>query len=217
MKIQRYIPDLRSQLLEMSRLSQRAVDYSIKAYELGSPEFCRHVRNTEYEFGERHRCLADRCRKLLRAGLPLEPDARFVGFVLRICGALDAMHNAATEIARNTMLLLESGHVQESRALEQMGNFVNRVVRLCTVALYKGEVQNAKTVLQNREVGQWFELIAYHANNDISLWIGTQATFDLVITKSLGEIAKQSSEMADAITVWLEGKSCIDITCERPA
>jgi phosphate uptake regulator len=217
MEIQQYIPVLRSQLLEMSRLSQRAVDYSIKAYELGSPEFCRHVCNTEYKFGELHRCLADRCRKYLKVGLPIDPDARFVGFVLRICSTLHAIHSAATEVARNTMLFLESGHVQESLALEQMGNFVNRLVRLCTVALNKGEAKNAKTVLRNHEVGRWFELIVYQTDSDIRQWIGAQATFELAIAKSLGEIANQAHKMAGAITVWLEEKGRIDATCERAA
>jgi hypothetical protein len=46
--------------------------------------------------------------------------------------------------------------------------------------------------------GSWFELIAYHVRSDIGQGIGAQATFELAIAKSLGEIAKQAHEMADA-------------------
>jgi hypothetical protein len=152
----------------MSKLSQRAVDYSIKAYELRCPEFCRHVRYTEHELRDIHFCLADRCRKILVAGLPADSDSRFVWSAFRIGSTLQATCTAATEIAQNTMLFLESGQVQESLALKEMGQTVNRLVRLCCVALFKEEVQHAKSVLQNQGVGRWFELIAYHVRSDIS-------------------------------------------------
>jgi hypothetical protein len=67
------------------------------------------------------------------------------------------------------------------------------------------------------EPGSWFELIAYHVRSNIGQGIGAQATFELAIAKSLGEIAKQAHEMADAIAVWLERKVCIDVTRERAA
>jgi hypothetical protein len=59
---------LRSHLLKMSRLSQRVVDYSIKAYEMGRPEFGRHVRNTEHELRKLQVCIAYICRAMLGAG-----------------------------------------------------------------------------------------------------------------------------------------------------
>src|SRR5260370_34582 len=151
------------------------------------------------------------------AGLPANSDSRFVWSALRICSTLQARYIAAAEIAQNTILFLESGQVQESMALKEMGQTVNRLVRLCSVALLKEEVQHAKTVLQNEGVGRWFELIAYHVRSDIGQGIGAQATFELAIAKILGEIAKQAHEMADAITVWLERKVCIDVTRQRVA
>jgi phosphate uptake regulator len=108
MEIEQHIQVLRAQLLEMSKLSQRAVDYSIKAYELGCPEFCQHVRYTEHELRDIHFCLADRCRKLLMAGLPADSDSHFVWSALRICSTLQATYIAAAEIAQNTMLFLRA-------------------------------------------------------------------------------------------------------------
>jgi hypothetical protein len=217
MDVQQHIQVLRAQLLEMSKLSQRAVDYSIKAYELGCPEFCRHVRYTELELSDIHFCLVDRCRKLLVVGLPADLDSRLVWSALRICSALRATYTAATEIAQNTALSLESGQAQKSLALQEMGQTINRLVRLCSVALFKEDAQHAKAVLQNRGVGRWLESITCHVRSDLGQRTGAQATFELAITKSLIEIAKQAHEMADAITVWLEKTVCIDITRKRVA
>ena len=58
---------LRSQLLAMLRLTQRAVDYSIKAYELGKPEFCQHVSANGPQVRTLQRSIANRSRALLAA------------------------------------------------------------------------------------------------------------------------------------------------------
>jgi phosphate uptake regulator len=212
LEIEQHIQVLHTQLLEMSKLSQRAVDYSIKAFELGCLEFCRQVRYTEPELGDIRFCLASRCRKLLAAGLPPGLDSRFVWSALRICSALQAIYTAANEIARKTALFLESGHAQKSSELKVMGHAVNRLVRLCSVALFKEEVQHTRLVLQNLEARRWFESITSHVPSNISQGIDAHTAFELAIKKNLGEIAEQAHEMADAITVWLEGKVGIDGT-----
>jgi hypothetical protein len=215
MDIQQHTKVIRSQLLEMLRLSQRVVDYSIKSYELGSAELCGHVLNNEHKFCELRRAVEVRCRKLLVEGLPIDSDPGFVWSALRICSALHATYIAAAEIARNTLLSLESGQLLEPLTLKDMGQFVNRLVRLCTVALFKEEVQHAETVLQNQGIGRLFELIVYRPHSDIPRWMDTRSTFELAIMKSLGQISKQTHTMAGAITVWMESKSCLDVTGEE--
>jgi hypothetical protein len=206
MDTKQHIQVLRSQLLKMARLSQRAVDYSIKGYELGRPEFCQDVRNTEQEFGQLHRGLEDRCRGLLVEELPLDSDFRFVWCALRICSALRTTHAAAIEIAEMTMRFLEEGGVPESLAVMTIGQVVNGLVRLCTIALFKEEAQHARIVLENQGVWRWIEWTACHGRNDIDQEIGANATFELAIAKSLSQIAKGADEIADAITVWLAKK-----------
>ena len=217
MDIEHDIEVLRSDLLQMSRLSQRAVDYSIKAYQLGRPEFCQHVCNTEQDLRRLQRSIAERGHTLLADGLPVDSHSCLASFALRICSALDITYTAATGIAQNTMLHLEDGRVAGSPALEEMGHLVNSLVRLCTVALFKEEVQHAKTVLQNDGTGQWFDLAAYQAHSDPTQRTSAQARFELAISKSLGQIAEQAHEIADAIAFLLVGKDCIGATHQRAA
>jgi PhoU domain len=204
MNTKQQIQVLRSQLFKMARLSQRAVDYSIKAYELGRPEFCQHVRNSEHELGELHRSLEDRCRRLLIEELPFDSDFRFVWSALRISSALRTTHAAAAEIARMTMVSLRNEGVPESDALEALGQVANGLVRLYTVALFKEEAQHARTVLHSQAIGQWTELAARHSRKDIRQEVGAEATFELAIAERLGQIVKQAYEIAHAVTVWLE-------------
>ena len=212
MTIRQHIQLLRSQLFEMSRLSQRAVDYSIKAFELRSKDFCDHVHDYKHELGELHRNVVDRCCKLLVAGLPVESDLRFALSAFRISGALHTTYSAAAEIAHHTMNSLDEDRISDSLALEEMGRIVNRLTRLCTIALFKEEVHHAKAVLKNNAVVRWFEMTVSHAHNRDREQIDEQAAFELAITKSFGQMAKQAHEMAGAITLWLEGNDSAGFT-----
>jgi hypothetical protein len=129
MDIQPHVQLLHSQLLELSKLSQRAVEYSIKAYELSGSEFCLNVRSDEHELDGLNRGIADIGRKFQVAGLPVDSDSRFVWCASLICRALHTTYTAATDIAQNNMLFLEDGGIPESSALDEMGQLANRLVR----------------------------------------------------------------------------------------
>ena len=147
---QKRIQDLRLHLLDMSKLSQRAVDYAIKGYKLGSPEFCRYVRRGDRELRELHRRITEICRQLsmkelaLLEGPDLASVARFPVSALRISNALQATCTAAAEIAHHTMLLLEDVRRPGAAALEKVCYLINRLMCLCIVALFKRTVSTPR-------------------------------------------------------------------------
>jgi phosphate uptake regulator len=219
MDTQQNIQALRLHLLDMSKLSQRSVDYAIKGYRLGSPEFCRYVRRGDRQLRELRRRITDLCQNLpvkelavdaegLTGDLAAGREGRFSPSALRICGALQATCTAAAEIAHHTMLLLEDARVPACAALEKVCYLVNRLVCLCIVALFKQESQHAETVLQNQEIGRLFEQAFHDLRNDIDRRITISAALELAITNSLRQIARQAHEIAEAIVFWLEGRRC---------
>jgi phosphate uptake regulator len=219
MDTQQQIQVLRLHLLDMSKLSQRAVDYAIKGYRLGSPEFCRYVRNGDCELGQLQRRITDMCQKLMTRELAVdsvdfvnEPTvdsrARFTVSAVQICGALQSICTATSEIAHHTMLLLEDARVTASAALEKVCYLVNRFMCLCIIALFKKESQHAETVLQNREIERLFDQAFKDLRNDSSGRITIQAALELAITNSLRQIATKTREFAEAVVFWLEGRKC---------
>jgi len=215
--IQQHLHVLRSELLAMARLTQRAVDYSIKAYQLGRIEFCQHASNTDDEVHKLQRCIADRGHVLLSSGLPVDSHSRFVSSSLRICSALHITYAAATGIAQDTMLSLKGERIAVSPAIEEMGQLVNCLVRLCIVALFNKQIQPAKTVLQSDGTGQWFDLAVYQWYRGPIQRTNAQVRLELAIHKSLDQIAEQTHEIADAITFWLDGNHYIGVTRESAA
>jgi phosphate uptake regulator len=200
-----YIRTLRLQLLDMSRVSQRAVDYSIKAYTLDSPELCASVRDSTHEVNILHREVTEIARDLLLMELPLESDVRFALSAVLICDALHSGHEQAVNIAANSSRLLEHGRTPEWSGLTRMGEAVNCLTRLCIIALFDEEIVHAETVLRNRGVERVFESTFYDWYRNADQRLRAQASYELAITKSLSQMAKETYEIADAIVLWLVG------------
>ena len=220
MESQNQIQVLRRHLLDMSKLTHRAVDYAIKGYRLGSPEFCRHVRKGDGRLGELRQKITDLCRKLINQdsnfsskGLihppAVDSQARFPRTALRICTALHAAYLAAEELAHNAMSRLEGVHTSGSESLEKLCYLVNRLMCLCIIALFKNECHYAEAVLQNNELDRLSELVSRDLRTDIYEQKTRPAAIEQSIAGSLKKIATQTQEIADAIVFWLEGTNCV--------
>ncbi len=203
--IHQYIQTLRLQLLDMSRVSQRAVDYSIKAYKWDCPEFCANVRDSTYEANILHREITEIARDLLLMELPLESHVRFALSAVLIGDALHSIHAQAVKIAANSARLLENGRARGWEGLTRMGEAVNCLMRLCIIALFDEEVAHAETVLRNRGVERLFESGFYDWYRHVDQRLRAQASHELAITKGLSQTAKETYEIADAIVSWLKG------------
>jgi phosphate uptake regulator len=205
MDVQKHIHVLQIHLLAMCRLSQRALDYSVKGYELGNPDICGHVCSAEHELAEHHLQIKHLCRKLMTAAVTTPSDLRFVLATLRLNHALHAIFRAATQIAQETKLFLKSNPIVQCPALNRLGEFVNCSMRLCIVALFKEDYVHAETVLQSQGVWRRCEMVFDDVRDGTNRRLEARDIYALAIARSLGIIAKQAHEMADAILFWLKG------------
>jgi hypothetical protein len=217
MRDRQYSQVSRSHLLRMTRLVQRAVDYSIKAYELGSYELCHIVRNTEDELRKLQLEIGDRGRLLRAEGRPVDAESTAASCALRVYSGLQVTYFAAAEIAQNTVLLLETERKTQSPSKMVTTNFVNGLVRLYTVALFNEEIQHARMILQVNEGHRRFDLQLNLREEELIYRNDASARFELSITHCLAQIAEQAHEIAATITQWLNGKDCAGAPSERAA
>ena len=198
LNLNQHVQYLRLQLLEMSRVSQRAVDYSTKAHGLGGADFCANARNGAFEVDQLYREITESTNELLLADLPSESDLRFVLSANHICEALYNIYAHAGEIATLSMRLLENASSRDIRVIA-MGEEVNRMVRLSVVALFEQEVEFAKMTLPN----QCFELFCGYSLYDDNESV--EKTQERIIARHLQQITLETNRMNDAISFWLEG------------
>jgi hypothetical protein len=204
MSIHYDIQILRSKLIAMTRLTQRTVDYSIKAMHLGRPELCRVVHNSKDEMSAIRCWIATHGRKLLESGISGDSDSRFACAALRISGALEVAHNAAVEIAQQIEIRLATGWIPVSAELEDAGQFVNSLLHLSFLSLLGRDVRHAKAVLHNAGAGHSLDLAVHLTHHHLAQRTCAQVRFELAIIRCLEGIAGQTREIADSIILWLE-------------
>ena len=199
-----YSQILRLRLLDMARVAQRAVDYAIKAYKLGNPDFCAIVRGHTFDIDVPHREITELVRELLAMELPSESNLRYILASDRIANAMRVVHSHALEIAANSMRIVDNGGVLGCAELATMGDLVNRLVRLSVVAIFNEDVEHAELVQRFSRAGRLFESTFYEWYRTIDHSARAQAEFERAITKHLEHIALQTYEVAEAIVFWLE-------------
>jgi phosphate uptake regulator len=195
---------LRLHLLDMARETQRGVDYAIKAYKLGNPEFCAVVRAGTYDIDVLHREITGLVRDLLAMELPGESSLRCILASERIANAMRVVESQAVEIAANSMRIVENGGGLGCAELATMGDLVNSLVRLSVVALFEEDVEHAELVQRCSGVDRLFGSTFYDWYRTIDHTARAQAEFERAITKHLRHIALQTYEVAGAIVFWLD-------------
>ncbi len=215
MNFQDRVQLLRVQLLCMARLSQRALDYSIKGFEFGNSDFCRQARSAEHRIGEYRRQIKYLSRQITLEGEPGHPGFRFGLAALRIDNALYRTYSTSAQMAVDTLLFLKCSPFKECAELNRFGRLVNSLVRLCTIALFEKEPCYAEIVMQSQELWRRCELIFDQPASIIDEQVVTTQRYVLTMAQSLGLIAKQAHEMADAILFWLKDRgNCFQFDME---
>ena len=207
--VNQHIQCLRLHLLDILRVSQRAVDYSTKAVTLGIEECSAHVMGATHEINALRCEIAKISHDLLIEWLPSESDLRFILSASRISSALHTVHEHAVKIAASSIQRAQAGWEIGSNLIE-MGEIVNRFMRLCVIAVFEDQIEHAETVLRNRGV----ELLFFPGPLErryrvVARWrLGKQAVQELQVASSLCEMAEQIYVIADAIAFWLKRSDC---------
>jgi phosphate uptake regulator len=195
---------LRLHLVDICRITQRCVDYAIRAFQEGNPDLIAGARDSAYEIQILHFDTTEIAHDLLLMEVMSRgEDLRFVLSSIRICDALHAIHNNAVEIASNTMRFWGNGGKVELTDFPWIGDGVNRLVECCAVSLMDENTDPAYIVLSTEGLGR--ELV-----NMFHDWYGSmenteraQARHVFAIARNLSQIVHQAREMADALVFWL--------------
>jgi hypothetical protein len=185
-------------------MSQKCVDYSIKTLLSSRHDFSTILLDSTYEMNLLRNDAKEIARDLMLAGSLSEPDIRFALASIRISDTLRTIQKEAFEIA-TTSLLLENGEEIDCADLRMIGDLANRLMRLCTVAIFEEEITHAEVVL-HAEAGE--RLAATTATVHclrVDRRLPTQPAFVLSIAERLDEMMCQMREMAGAIVFWIGG------------
>jgi hypothetical protein len=152
--------------------------------------------------------IGDRGRLLREEGRPVDTESTAASCALRVYSGLQVTYFAASEMAQNTLLLLEGGRKIQSASKRVTTGLVNGLVRLYTVALFDEEIQHARTILRVNEGHLRLDPQLAFRNEELIYRHDVRGRFELAITHCLAQIAGQAHEIADTIMQWFDGKDC---------
>jgi len=135
---------LRTQLIEMVRLSQRTVDYAIKAHGSGRPEYARHScfgRDRLVCLNEKICCATLAMRKSFRS---VNTEMSFGESIQTISVHLFDACQHAYKISFLSVGFVACKLYEPSCSLLTMGANINSAMRLCAVAIINHEVTHAE-------------------------------------------------------------------------
>lgn len=145
---------LRLDILEMLRISLRAVDYSMQAYALGLPEFAHHVGCEQEKVNLLNRTIISASQKLYDSEHDISVKWTLGRSALMISLGLSSTYQHAIHISTSTLALLRTRKYPFSRSFEQLGRNVREYLRLCILAVVERNVGYAETVLNRIKRGR---------------------------------------------------------------
>jgi hypothetical protein len=131
----RYIQSLRLQPCAVFKISQRAVVYSTKAYELGLIDFALHALSERQEMNRIHQQILATTQELRDTGRVDDMQFRFSEVARMISVALLSVCQHAYEVSPRAAELSQHAVHKRSTNIVGMGEHVNRSMRLCTFRL----------------------------------------------------------------------------------
>jgi hypothetical protein len=149
---------LRSELIEMVRLSQRTVDYAIKAHESGRPEYVQHVcfgRDRLVCLNKKICCAILEMRKSLRS---VDTEVDFGECIRTISVDLFDVCQHAYKISFLSVGFADCNVYEPPCYRVTMGANINSAMRLCAMAIINNEVKHAEGA--RREIGYWRSVVA---------------------------------------------------------
>jgi hypothetical protein len=193
----RHLQHLRFQLVQMLQVSLKSVDYATKAYALGFPEFARHAlseRNKLQYLSEELSALTD----AIREEVPFDsPQEQFTESALRIAMELLVACDNAYDIAVSTTTLTRAGLHSPTSELVRLGEQVNGLLRLCTVAFLNASALTAKAVLHQTD--NWrHQRAAKRSISDLSMSV--RKSSEEAITDSLWQMMENVRAIALQVT-----------------
>jgi phosphate transport system protein len=205
----RELEALKSRLLEMASLAERAVHQAVQAVLNGDAALAARVLEEEEAVNELQIEIDDRVMQLLALQQPMAVDLRFLLAVSRINNDLERIGDQAVNIAQSAERILRHPRVKPYVDLPRMSGFAEEMVRDSLNAVVQRDVELAKSVLtRDDEVDHlrdqiFRELLTYMMENSAVIF----PAFELIlVAKNLERIGDHATNIAEDVIYMVAGR-----------
>ena len=204
------LAELRTELLYMASLAEKAVETSITALKSRDEALANHVIDGDMIINQLEVKIDELCVEILARHQPMASDLRFVASAMKINNDLERIGDHAVNIAENTIKLLPEPELKPLLDIPRMATVAQGMVRDALDAFVHREVARAVSVCQsddevdalNNQVLR--ELVTYMASDPRAI---SRALSLILISKNLERIADLSTNIAEEVVFMVEARS----------
>jgi len=202
--------DLRSDLLFMASLAEKAVELSIAALTSRDEKLANQVIKNDARINLLEVKIDNACVELLAKHQPMAGDLRFIASAMKINNDLERIADHAVNIAESTLNLLAEPELKPLIDIPRMAILAQGMVREALDAFIHREVPRAIAVCQRDDEVDALndqllrELITYMIGDSKNI---ARALSLIIISKNLERIADLSTNIAEEVVFMVEARS----------
>jgi phosphate transport system protein len=204
------IAELRTELLYMASLAEKAVEFSITALKNRDAKLAQKIIDEDNQINQHEVKIDNLCVELIARLQPMASDLRFITSAIRINNDLERIGDHAVNIAQHTQELLKEPELKPLIDIPRMATVAQGMVKSALDAFVHGDVQQAIKVCQSDDEVDALEdqvlreLITYMANDSRTI---SRAIHLIIIAKNLERVADLSTNVAEEVVFMVEARS----------
>jgi phosphate transport system protein len=204
------LAELRTELLYMASLAEKAVEFSISALKNRDAALAQKVIDEDPQINLLEVKIDNLCVELIARFQPMASDLRFVASAMRINNDLERIADHAVNVAQHTLELLKEPELKPLIDIPRMATVAQGMVKSALDAFVHSQVQQAITVCQSDDEVDALEdqvlreLITYMANDPRTI---ARAIHLIIIAKNLERVADLATNIAEEVVFMIEARS----------
>ena len=207
-RFERQLGSLNSELIEMGKLIEEAIEMAIRALIKQDVELAKKVIAFDEEINHQESKIETLCLKLLLQQQPVASDLRLISSALKMITDMERIGDQAADIAEMTIALAGMPYIKNLEHIQQMAKETTFMVVKSIEAFVEKDLDLAKSVIEmDDNVDKLFSDIKKEVISIINQKpdLGEQATDLLMIGKYFERIGDHATNIAEWVIFSITG------------
>ena len=207
-RFERQLGSLNSELIEMGKLIEEAIEMAIHALIKQDVELAKKVIAFDEEINHQESKIETLCLKLLLQQQPVASDLRLISSALKMITDMERIGDQAADIAEMTIDLAGMPYIKNLEHIQQMAKETTFMVVKSIEAFVEKDLDLAKSVIEmDDNVDKLFSEIKKEVISIINQKpeVGEQATDLLMIGKYFERIGDHATNIAEWVIFSITG------------
>jgi phosphate transport system protein len=199
---QQELNQLKSELLRMAGLAERAIRNAVEALVKRNTPLAEKTIKEDAQINEMEIDIDERCIKLLALHQPMAADLRFITSAMRINTELERIGDQAVNIAERVISLNQEAQLKPYMDIPRMAEITQAMVKDVLDAFVNGDANLARSVCErddrvdalNDQVFR--ELLTYMMADSSTI---SRAVHLIIVSRCLERIADHATNIAEGV------------------